>query len=95
MPDLTRSGIVSGLRALGLAPGNHVLVHSALSALGRVEGGAETVIDALLYFTLTSIRTDVPAATVRRCPLPSYRSNPGPGRTFAVIGLSVGLCTST
>ncbi len=48
MPDLTRADIVAGLQALGLAVGDRVLVHSSLSALGRVEGGAETVIDALL-----------------------------------------------
>jgi aminoglycoside 3-N-acetyltransferase len=48
MPDLTRTDIVAGLRALGLAPGERVLVHSSLSALGQVEGGADTVIDALL-----------------------------------------------
>ena len=42
------SEIVQGLKALGLAPGSRVLVHSALSSLGYVEGGAETVIDALL-----------------------------------------------
>jgi len=41
-------GIVHGLRALGLAPGDVVLVHSSLSSLGYVEGGAEAVIDALL-----------------------------------------------
>jgi len=40
--------IVHGLRALGLTPGDAVLVHSSLSSLGYVEGGADTVIDALL-----------------------------------------------
>ena len=39
---------MSGLRQLGLREGDKVLVHSSLSALGRVEGGADTVIDALL-----------------------------------------------
>lgn len=40
--------IVSGLNSLGVAAGDKVLVHSSLSAIGRVDGGAETVIDALL-----------------------------------------------
>src|SRR5688572_7863217 len=48
MTDLTRADLVEGFRASGLAPGSVVLVHSALRTLGRVEGGAETVRDALL-----------------------------------------------
>jgi aminoglycoside 3-N-acetyltransferase len=47
-PGLSREAIVSDLRALGLAPGSLVLVHSSLSRLGWVESGAQTVIDALL-----------------------------------------------
>lgn len=40
--------IVQGLRELGVGPGALIQVHSSLSALGHVEGGAETVVDALL-----------------------------------------------
>jgi aminoglycoside 3-N-acetyltransferase len=40
--------LLRGLRDLGLAPGDAVLVHSSLSSLGYVEGGADAVIDALL-----------------------------------------------
>ncbi len=43
-----RDDIVSGLRSLGLASGDKVLVHSSLSAIGTVDGGADAVIDALL-----------------------------------------------
>ncbi len=45
---LSKQEIVDGLRELGLPAGCVVMVHSALSALGEVEGGAETVIEALL-----------------------------------------------
>lgn len=45
---VTRQGIVRGLRKLGLEAGDKVIVHSALSAFGEVEGGADAVIDALL-----------------------------------------------
>lgn len=45
---VTQSDIVQGLQALGLRAGCRVLVHSALSSFGHVEGGADTVIDALL-----------------------------------------------
>ncbi len=38
----------AGLRQLGLAPGEAVLVHSSLKSFGRIEGGAHTVVQALL-----------------------------------------------
>ena len=45
---VTRRDIVRGVRQLGLEAGASVLVHSSLSSLGYVEGGADTLIDALL-----------------------------------------------
>ncbi|MFP4249775.1 MAG: AAC(3) family N-acetyltransferase [Armatimonadota bacterium] len=45
---ITKDDIVDDLRALGVGPGMTLMVHSSLSALGHVEGGAETVIEALL-----------------------------------------------
>jgi aminoglycoside 3-N-acetyltransferase len=46
--SVTKQQIVDDLRRLGLKAGDSVLVHSSLSSIGRVEGGAETVIEALL-----------------------------------------------
>ncbi len=45
---VTRERLVRDLRALGLKPGMDVIVHSSLSRIGWVKGGAETVVDALL-----------------------------------------------
>jgi aminoglycoside 3-N-acetyltransferase len=45
---VTRHDLEIGLRALGLKEGSIVGVHSSLSRFGYVEGGADTVIDALL-----------------------------------------------
>src|SRR5690349_3001443 len=45
---LTAPEIAAALRGLGLAAGQTVLVHSALRTLGPVDGGADTVVDALL-----------------------------------------------
>ena len=45
---LTRTDVETGLRTLGLADGMAIEVHSSLSAFGTVDGGAETVIDALM-----------------------------------------------
>jgi len=45
---ITRKQLTDDLTALGLKPGDVVMVHSSLSALGPVAGGADTVVDALL-----------------------------------------------
>lgn len=46
--QLSQDELRAGFRGLGLESGSRVIVHSSLSSLGRVEGGAETVVDALL-----------------------------------------------
>ena len=43
LPDLVRD-----LLALGVRPGDLLMVHSSLRSIGFVEGGPETVVDALL-----------------------------------------------
>ena len=43
-----RKELVRDLRRLGVTLGMDLMVHSSLSAIGFVEGGAETVVDALL-----------------------------------------------
>lgn len=45
---LTRRGLESAFRRLGVRRGMDLMVHSSLSSLGPIIGGAETVIDALL-----------------------------------------------
>jgi len=45
---LTKDDLKQGLRDLGVEGGMALMVHSSLSALGHVEGGADTVIDALI-----------------------------------------------
>jgi aminoglycoside 3-N-acetyltransferase len=48
LPSITQEQIENGLRNLGLSTGDAVEVHSSLSSLGNVIGGADTVIDALM-----------------------------------------------
>lgn len=45
---ITEEQIVHDLKALGLQNGADVMVHSSLSKIGHVRGGAGTVVDALL-----------------------------------------------
>ena len=45
---VARSRLARDLENLGLGPGGVVMVHCRMSALGRVVGGAETVVRALL-----------------------------------------------
>jgi len=44
---VTGADIVAGLRELGIAPGDLIFVHASLSSFGHVEGGVDTLIDAL------------------------------------------------
>lgn len=64
-PHVTREDIKTGLRKLGLKRGHNVGVHSSLRSFGYVEGGADTVIDALL-------ETVGPEGTVV---MPTYSNN--------------------
>ena len=50
MPPLkvTKDDLAEDLAGLGIPHGGLLFVHSSLSAIGEVEGGADTVVDALL-----------------------------------------------
>ncbi|SDO38007.1 aminoglycoside 3-N-acetyltransferase [Paenibacillus sp. yr247] len=45
---LTKQSLVDSFRRLGIHTGTRLVIHSSLRSLGPVEGGAETVLDALL-----------------------------------------------
>ncbi len=59
-------GLAQALRQLGVKQGGVLLVHSSLSALGYVEGGAETVIQGLLAALGTAGTLLMPALTYER-----------------------------
>jgi aminoglycoside 3-N-acetyltransferase len=60
---IDKEAITQELRRLGIARGMDVLVHSSLSSIGWVEGGAETVIDALLAVVSSEGTLLMPALT--------------------------------
>ena len=43
----TQAELIEQLKAIGLKPGMDLLVHSSLKRVGPVEGGADTIIDAM------------------------------------------------
>lgn len=46
--SLTAAGLVASLREVGVREGDILVVHSSMSGLGYLQGGAETVLNALL-----------------------------------------------
>ena len=45
---ITKQEIKRSLSLMGIVPGDTILLHSAMTAIGKVDGGADTVIDAFL-----------------------------------------------
>jgi aminoglycoside 3-N-acetyltransferase len=48
MKTITKATIIGAMKSLGLKKGDHLLVHSSLSSMGKVSGGGDTIIEALL-----------------------------------------------
>lgn len=48
MSSIGRDDVAAGLTSLGVGAGDIIFVHSSLSSMGHVDGGAETVVDAFL-----------------------------------------------
>jgi aminoglycoside 3-N-acetyltransferase len=55
--------LVADLRALGVQPGQHLLVHSSLRKVGPVDGGAETILEAIRIVAGDDATIVVPAQT--------------------------------
>lgn len=75
----TSSDLLQDLAAMGLTGQETILVHSSMRSIGAVEGGADTVLDALTTFfadgllllpthTWKTVRADAPVFDVRRSP---------------------------
>ena len=71
-PSVTFDDIVAGLDSIG-ARGRRIIVHASLSAFGRVAGGAETVVSALLDVAETVL---VPTFTYSAAAVPPPDDRP-------------------
>ncbi len=78
--NVTFDMLVDGFSKLGLKAGDTVMAHSSLKAFGYVEGGADTIIDALMHmiteqgtilmptFTLSFLNMEAPVFDVKNSP---------------------------
>ena len=48
LQEYTKEQLVQQLKEMGIQPQDTLLVHSSMKSLGKVQGGADTVIDALM-----------------------------------------------
>ncbi len=71
---MRRADIADVVRRAGVKPGDVLLVHSSLSSFGRVDGGAEAVIEALLEVLGADGLLIMPTFT--RCRVDSGRPEP-------------------
>ena len=62
--EIGLSDLANGLKALGVGPDSKFLVHSSLKMMGRVDGGAETVISSLTSLVTESGTIMMPAFTI-------------------------------
>ena len=73
--------LVADLTALGVQPGQHLLVHSSLRKIGPVDGGAETILEAIRIVAGDDATIVVPTQTAEN-------SRSSPAFLAATTGLS-------
>ena len=61
---ITVPTVADGLAALGVSAGATLMVHCSLSSFGRIQGGSQTVVEALTK-TVVSSRTKLAAEMYR------------------------------
>ncbi|MCB9454059.1 MAG: AAC(3) family N-acetyltransferase [Anaerolineaceae bacterium] len=84
-PPLTRDSLAEQFAACGLAAGQTVLVHSSLSKLGWVVGGAQDVIQALLDVLTPSGTLMMPSHTGGNGDPAYWRNPPVPAWWYPTI----------
>ncbi len=46
----TKTDLINGIKAIGIKPEDTLLIHSSMKAIGEVEGGADTVLNAFIEY---------------------------------------------
>ncbi|MDA3812082.1 MAG: AAC(3) family N-acetyltransferase [Spirochaetaceae bacterium] len=46
----TKDDLIKDIRAMGIKPTDTLMIHSSMKAIGKVDGGAETVLDAFIEY---------------------------------------------
>jgi aminoglycoside N3'-acetyltransferase len=87
---VTRDDLRSDLVSIGVEPGITLVVHSSLSSIGRVVGGAPTVVSALLDVIGDNGTLAMPAATPQCADPASWSEAQGE----FVIGVGFNRCTA-
>ncbi|MGW2086384.1 aminoglycoside N(3)-acetyltransferase [Streptomyces sp. NPDC001880] len=88
-PMCTRDSLASDLRAMGLRPGETLLVHSSLSSLGWVCGGPAVVVTALLDVLGDAGTMVVPTHSAGNSDPADWRNPPVPEAWWADIRASM------
>lgn len=74
--------IINGLTALGVTEGAKLLVHCSMSSFGRVQGGAQTIVEALVSKVGGSGTIVVPTLTDGRFDPSEWRNPPAPEHSW-------------
>jgi aminoglycoside 3-N-acetyltransferase len=81
----TAASLRSNLRALGVAPGDAILLHSSMKSLGFVAGGAQAVVQALVDTVGPDGTIVVPTHTSDNCDPSGWHNPPVPQSWWATI----------
>ncbi|MDM9381382.1 AAC(3) family N-acetyltransferase [Chlorogloeopsis sp. ULAP01] len=81
----TRASLLRDLRQLGLAEGMTVMVHSSLSSLGWVCGGAVTVTEALMDVVTTTGTLVMPTHSASYSDPANWQAPPVPAEWWPII----------
>ena len=82
---ITRSRIVKDVHALGVTPGDILIVHTAMSKIGWILGDAVTVIDALMEAVTTEGTLVLPAMTTGNTEPSGWNYPPVPEAWWPII----------